>query len=607
MTRKIELLAPAKNAQTGIEAIKHGADAVYIGADKFSARQAAGNSVEDISELVKFAHQYGAKVYVALNTVLTDEQLPEAEKLIWDLYNIDVDAIIVQDMGIMELNLPEIELHASTQTDCRTPEKVNFMVENGFSQVVLPREFTLDEIAAVRKTTDVALEIFVHGALCVSYSGQCYISEALCGRSANRGACAQYCRLPYKLYDANGKLLVEDKHLLSLKDLNQSDYLEKIIDAGATSLKIEGRLKDVDYVKNVTAYYRKRLDGIFRKRKDLQPASSGYCEFSFEPNLSKSFNRGFTNYFLNGRGKDAIYNPDTPKSTGEYIGTVKEIKKGYFTVAGLKQIHNGDGLCYKAPDGSFKGFRVNKAEENRIFPLEMPHIKPKTELYRNFDNDFEKELSKESAVRKIYVDITLKETANGFELLISDIDGNNVSYLIEQNKDIARNDQTENQKKQLSKLGNTIFEARDIRIELNQSYFIPSSVLADARREATDKLLSLRIEKNRKNVRGKKSSCETVKYPEKHISYLGNVTNEKAKQFYLDRGVDSVDPGFELKKCDDVVLMQTKHCIKYSLGWCPVHQKSTVRNAEPLFLEYKEERLKLSFDCAKCQMKIHKA
>ena len=607
MIRKIELLAPAKSVEIGIEAIKHGADAVYIGADKFSARQAAGNSVEDISRLVEFAHQFGAKVYVALNTVLTDEQLPEAQKLINDLYKIDVDAIIVQDMGIMKLDLPDMEFHASTQTDCRTPEKVQFMAANGFSQVVLPREFTLSEIAAARKASDVALEVFVHGALCVSYSGQCYISEALCGRSANRGSCAQYCRLPYKLYDAEGTLLAEDKHLLSLKDLNQSEYLEKIIDAGATSLKIEGRLKDMDYVKNVTAYYRKRLDDIFRRRKDLEAASSGNCEFNFEPQLSKSFNRGFTNYFLNGRGRESIHNPDTPKSLGEYIGTVKEIKKGYFTIAGLKQIHNGDGLCYKAIDGSFKGFRVNKAEENRIFPLEMPNLKPKTELYRNFDNDFEKELSKESSSRKISVSIVLSETKKGFVFSFTDIDNNNVKIEIESTKEKAKSSQKDNQKKQLSKLGNTIFKAIDVIVDLNDDYFIPSSVIAEARRQAVEKLIALRIERNRKIVRRSSTSDKDVAYPETHISYLGNVINEKAKSFYLERGVESVDPGFEINPIDDVVLMQTKHCIKYSMGWCPVHQRSSVKISEPLFLEYKDQRLRLSFDCAKCQMKIHKA
>ena len=607
MIRKIELLAPAKNAEIGIEAIKHGADAVYIGADKFSARQAAGNSVEDIAKLVSFAHQYGAKVYVAINTVLTDDQLSDAEKLIWDLYNVDVDAIIVQDMGIMKLNLPDLEFHASTQTDCRTPEKVEFMANNGFSQVVLPREFTLNQISAVRAKTDVALEVFVHGALCVSYSGQCYISEALTGRSANRGSCAQFCRLPYKLYDADNNLLVEDKHLLSLKDLNQSDYLEKIIDAGATSLKIEGRLKDVDYVKNVTAYYRKRLDDIFRRRKDLQPASSGKCEFSFEPQLNKSFNRGFTNYFLNGRGKEEIINPVTPKSVGEYVGTVKELKRGFFTVAGLVRINNGDGLCYTDSNGEFKGFRVNRVEENRVFPLEMPDIKPKTALYRNFDNEFEKELNKESASRKIDLDIVLRDSENGFEIVLTDSDGNCVVQKLDISKEKAKSDQTENQKKQLSKLGNTIFKVREIVISMSDIYFIPSSVLSEIRRVGVENLVAKRLELNKKIVRKTAENNKKVFYPDTNLTYLGNVTNSRARAFYAERGVESIDNGFEIEKRDDVPLMFTKHCIKYTMGWCPIHQKSQKRFSEPLFLEYKEQRMRLHFDCKNCEMKIFKA
>ena len=607
MIRKIELLAPAKNAEIGIEAIKHGADAVYIGADKFSARQAAGNSVEDIAKLVSFAHQYGAKVYVAINTVLTDDQLSDAEKLIWDLYNVDVDAIIVQDMGIMKLNLPDMEFHASTQTDCRTPEKVEFMANNGFSQVVLPREFTLNQISAVRAKTDVALEVFVHGALCVSYSGQCYISEALTGRSANRGSCAQFCRLPYKLYDADNNLLVEDKHLLSLKDLNQSDYLEKIIDAGATSLKIEGRLKDVDYVKNVTAYYRKRLDDIFRRRKDLQPASSGKCEFSFEPQLNKSFNRGFTNYFLNGRGKEEIINPVTPKSVGEYVGTVKELKRGFFTVAGLVRINNGDGLCYTDSNGEFKGFRVNRVEENRVFPLEMPDIKPKTALYRNFDNEFEKELNKESASRKIDLDIVLRDSENGFEIVLTDSDGNCVVQKLDISKEKAKSDQTENQKKQLSKLGNTIFKVREIVISMSDIYFIPSSVLSEVRRVGVENLVAKRLELNKKIVRKTAANNKKVFYPDTNLTYLGNVTNSRARAFYAEKGVESIDNGFEIEKRDDVPLMFTKHCIKYTMGWCPIHQKSQKRFSEPLFLEYKEQRMRLHFDCKNCEMKIFKA
>ena len=601
--RKIELLAPAKNADIGIEAIKHGADAVYIGADRFSARAAAGNSVEDIARLVEFAHMYNARVYVALNTVLRDDQMDEAEKLIHELYNIGVDALIVQDMGIMELNLPPIELHASTQTDNRDAAKVKFLEQVGFKQVVLARELTLDQIKSISSQTSVPLEVFVHGALCVSYSGQCYISEALSKRSANRGACAQYCRLPYDLVDSNGKVIAKSKHLLSLKDMNQSDSLEQLIDAGVTSLKIEGRLKDVGYVKNITAYYRKRLDAIFKKRADLSAKSSGRTTFTFEPDATRSFNRGFTNYYLKGRSKDFVYSPDTPKSVGQYVGTVKEIKKGSFTVAGLVALNNGDGLCFKSKDGSFKGFRVNRVEDNRVFPAEWPEIEPKMELYRNFDHEFEKELSKESAQRKISVSIRLEETESGFKLRMTDEDNFFVETEIDHVKEVAKNPQFENQKKQLTKLGNTIFEATAFESTLSDEFFIPSSLLTSLKREAAERLEAKRISDYKRDpfVKGDDKAV----YPFKELTYLGNVTNSKAESFYSKHGVESIDKGFELIARRDVPLMFTKHCVKYSLGLCARFQGYKGELSEPLFLVYQDKRLRLQFNCKDCEMKIY--
>ncbi len=601
--RKIELLSPAKNADIGIEAIKHGADAVYIGADRFSARAAAGNSVEDIARLVEFAHMYNARVYVALNTVLRDDQMDEAEKLIHELYNIGVDALIVQDMGIMELNLPPIELHASTQTDNRDAAKVKFLEQVGFKQVVLARELTLDQIKSISSQTSVPLEVFVHGALCVSYSGQCYISEALSKRSANRGACAQYCRLPYDLVDSNGKVIAKSKHLLSLKDMNQSDSLEQLIDAGVTSLKIEGRLKDVGYVKNITAYYRKRLDAIFKKRADLSAKSSGRTTFTFEPDATRSFNRGFTNYYLKGRSKDFVYSPDTPKSVGQYVGTVKEIKKGSFTVAGLVALNNGDGLCFKSKDGSFKGFRVNRVEDNRVFPAEWPEIEPKMELYRNFDHEFEKELSKESAQRKISVSIRLEETESGFKLRMTDEDNFFVETEIDHVKEVAKNPQFENQKKQLTKLGNTIFEATAFESTLSDEFFIPSSLLTSLKREAAERLEAKRISDYKRDpfVKGDDKAV----YPFKELTYLGNVTNSKAESFYSKHGVESIDKGFELIARRDVPLMFTKHCVKYSLGLCARFQGYKGELSEPLFLVYQDKRLRLQFNCKDCEMKIY--
>lgn len=411
--RKIELLAPARNLECGIEAINHGADAVYIGAPKFGARSAAGNSLADIATLVEYAHLFNVRIYVTVNTILKDSELSETEEMIWQLYNAGVDALIVQDMGITQLNLPPIPLHASTQMDNRTVEKVRFLSNAGFRQVVLARELSLDEIRKIHEACpDVALEVFVHGALCVSYSGQCYVSEACFGRSANRGECAQFCRLPFSMVDEDGKVIVRNKHLLSLKDLNQSSILESLLDAGATSLKIEGRLKDVTYVKNVTAAYRQKLDEIFCRRKEYVRSSSGDTVLDFTPQLEKSFNRGFTHYFLHGRTPD-IASFNTPKSLGEEMGTMKEQYKKYVTVSGVKPFHNGDGACFIDEQGCLQGFRINKVEGNKLFPAgAIPRIKPKTPIYRNYDQDFEKLLTRKSAERKIGVDWILSETAH---------------------------------------------------------------------------------------------------------------------------------------------------------------------------------------------------
>ena len=446
--RKIELLAPAKNLECGIAAIDHGADAVYIGAPRFGARAAAGNSLEDIEALVKHAHLYRARIYVALNTILKDEELPETEKLIWDLWRIGVDALIVQDMGILSLNLPPIPLHASTQMDNRHVEKVKFLAEAGFKQIVLARELSLEQIRKIHEAVpQTPLEIFVHGALCVSYSGQCYVSEHCFGRSANRGACAQFCRLAFDMVDADGKTIMQNKHLLSLKDLNQSEELEKLLDAGASSFKIEGRLKDVAYVKNVTAYYRKRLDEIFKRRREYIRASSGEVKLAFKPQLDKSFTRGFTNYFLFERNKD-IFSFDTPKSLGEEMGYVKEIRGNYIIVAGVKPFNNGDGICYLDERGKLKGLRINRVENNKLFPAgEMPRIKQRTVLYRNFDQEFEKLMQRDSAERKLRVVLRLEENQFGFTLTLTDEDDYQVSVVLETQKELARTPQTENLKK----------------------------------------------------------------------------------------------------------------------------------------------------------------
>ncbi|WP_289074026.1 U32 family peptidase [uncultured Bacteroides sp.] len=601
--RPIELLAPAKNLECGIEAINHGADAVYIGAPRFGARAAAGNSIEDIKALVEHAHLYNARIYVTVNTILYDEELPETEKMIWELYRAGVDALIIQDMGITRLNLPPIALHASTQMDNRTPEKVKFLSDIGFRQVVLARELSLDEIKKIHDTCpETLLEVFIHGALCVSYSGQCYVSQACYGRSANRGECAQFCRLAFDLVDSNGKTIEQNKHLLSLKDMNQSDNLEALLDAGATSLKIEGRLKDVSYVKNVTAYYRQKLDSIFKYRKEYVRASSGTVKTTFTPQLDKSFSRGFTDYFLRGRNP-GIFSFSTPKSLGEEVGTVKEIRGNYFTVAGVKSFNNGDGLCYIDDNGRLQGFRVNRVENNKLFPQDMPRLKPKTRLYRNFDQEFEKLMQKKSAERKIAVDICLAENNFGFTLSFSDEDDNSVSITLERAKEPARTLQADNLRNQLSKLGNTPFEAKDIKIDLSDNWFIPSSELSELRRNAVEKLLEARRINYRREVFRLKES--KTKFPVSTLTYLGNVMNSSAAEFYKNHGVLKVMPAFEKEQPKDAVLMFCKHCIRYSMGWCPVHHKVRSPFREPYYLVSSDgRRFRLEFDCKQCQMKV---
>ena len=601
--RPIELLAPAKNLECGIEAINHGADAVYIGAPRFGARAAAGNSIEDIKALVEHAHLYNARIYVTVNTILHDEELPETEKMIWELYRAGVDALIIQDMGITRLNLPPIALHASTQMDNRTPEKVKFLSDIGFRQVVLARELSLDEIKKIHDTCpETLLEVFIHGALCVSYSGQCYVSQACYGRSANRGECAQFCRLAFDLVDSNGKTIEQNKHLLSLKDMNQSDNLEALLDAGATSLKIEGRLKDVSYVKNVTAYYRQKLDSIFKYRKEYVRASSGTVKTTFTPQLDKSFSRGFTDYFLRGRNP-GIFSFSTPKSLGEEVGTVKEIRGNYFTVAGVKSFNNGDGLCYIDDNGRLQGFRVNRVENNKLFPQDMPRLKPKTRLYRNFDQEFEKLMQKKSAERKIAVDICLAENNFGFTLSFTDEDDNSVSLTLERVKEPARTPQTDNLRNQLSKLGNTPFEAKDIKIDLSDNWFIPLSELSELRRNAVEKLLEARRINYRREVFRLKES--KTKFPVSTLTYLGNVMNSSAAEFYKNHGVLKVMPAFEKEQPKDAVLMFCKHCIRYSMGWCPVHHKVRSPFREPYYLVSSDgRRFRLEFDCKQCQMKV---
>ncbi len=600
----IELLSPAKNLECGIVAVNHGADAVYIGAPQFSARAAAGNSVEDITALVQYAHKFRVKVLVALNTILTDDQLPEAEKLIWEIYNAGADALIIQDMGILKLNLPPIALHASTQTDNRTIEKVKFLKDVGFTRVVLARELTLKQISEISEQTDIELEAFVHGALCVSYSGQCYMSQANCGRSANRGQCAQYCRLPYHLIDADDNILVKNKHLLSLKDLDLSDSLEEMIKAGVTSFKIEGRLKEVDYVKNITAYYRKKLDAILEGNTNYKRASAGRTTIFFEPNPEKSFRRGATDYFLNGRKPDIIQ-PDTPKSLGEPIGKVTYIGRNFFEMHNGTDLNNGDGLCFINKQGDLTGFRVNRVDRKQIFPADMPRMDIGVMLYRNQDQAFEKILKGKTSERKIGLEILFKEIPTGFEIQLTDEDGISSVFEAVCDKQPAQKPEVvnDNIKNQLSKLGNTIYEAADIQIDISSQWFFPASQLSEWRRLVIEELDSVR---EKSYIREPNKEAQLAEFPSKKLTYLGNVTNKLSEAFYSEHGVEEIMSGFEVKAEEGVPLMFTKHCIKFTMGWCPKEgYKATFK--EPLFLKNNDQTYELTFDCKACEMRISKA
>ncbi|MBQ1177293.1 MAG: U32 family peptidase [Paludibacteraceae bacterium] len=615
---RVELLAPAKNLECGIQAIIHGADAVYIGAPKYSARSAAGNTLEDIAQLVQFAHGYHARVFVALNTLLTDAQLAEAEQLIHQLYHIGVDALIVQDTGIFNLNLPPIALHASTQADNRTVEKVRFWQEVGCEQVVLARELSLAQIKEIASQTNVRLEAFVHGALCVSYSGQCYASQALCGRSANRGECAQICRLPFDLQDAQGHSFGK-KHWLSLKDFDLSNHVGDMLDAGVRSFKIEGRLKEVEYVKNITAYYRQKIDAALATRPHLKRLSDGVSTYTFAPNPQKTFHRGATTYFFNGRNKD-IFSFETPKSVGEYLGYVKRLlPKGFVlsyatpkvieranklgdnnTTAEIA-IHNGDGLCFFTPDGELSGCKVNKVENGVIIPNAPVSLRVGDAVYRNADEQFLRLLQKPSASRKIQVTLDLE----GDTLRISD-GTHQTSLVLEGPFEKSNTPQTDNYKRVLSKLGDTIFEASDICIDT--AFFIPSSVLTAARRAVCEALVLQRL--NNQPAPLTLPVANHYPFPLQSDSYLNNIANQKARDFYAAHGAETSAPAFELQEPDGAVLMFCKHCIRYALGACAKENRG-LRQAqspisEPLFLIHKNYYLKLSFNCKDCVMEVRK-
>lgn len=603
----IELLSPAKNLECGIEAIRHGADAVYIGAPKYGARAAAGNSLDDLRQLADYAHQFGARVYVTLNTIVYDDELAEVEALVWQLYRIGIDALIVQDMALLTMKMPPIELHASTQTDNRTPEKVQFLHSVGFSQVVLARELSLDDIAKIHSACPVPLEAFVHGALCVSYSGQCYASQACFGRSANRGECAQFCRLPFTLEDADGRIIERDRHLLSLKDMNRSAHLEAMMDAGVRSFKIEGRLKDVTYVKNITAYYRQAIDKILARRPEYRRASQGVSTYTFTPQPDKSFNRGFTDYYITGRRTD-VTSFATPKSVGEPIGHVKSVGRGFITVSSAKALHNGDGLCYIDERGLLQGFRVNRVEGTRLFLKDMPRtLRARTPLFRNYDQEFECLLSRPSAERRIPVTMRLYEIPFGFALTLADAQGRNATVTLTCDKEPARTEQRAGIETGLAKLGGTILVAERVDIDFTANWFIPSSVVADMRRravEAYERVCKLKNENSKLKISSAASTPQST-ISGAQLSYLANIANRRAEDFYRVHGAVQVSPAFELNAPKRATLMFCRHCLRYAMGWCPRNGGVKSPYREPYTLVSADgRRFALEFDCKQCIMMV---
>lgn len=599
---KIELLAPARNADTGIAAIDNGADAVYIGAGRYGARQAAGNSLDDIERLVKYAHIFGVKVYVTINTIIAEEDIPEVQQLIEKLYSIGVDALIVQDLGLLEMKIPPIPLHASTQMDNRTADKVEFLYKAGLERVVLARELSLDEISAIHKAVPgVELEAFVHGALCVSYSGQCYASQHCFGRSANRGECAQFCRLPFDLVDSDGAIICKQKHLLSLKDMNRSAFIEQMMDAGVVSFKIEGRLKDVSYVKNITAHYRKAIDEVLGRRPEYVRSSFGRVQPQFAAAPQKSFNRGFTDYFLTGSRGD-VASIDTPKSIGEPMGRVRVVSRQFFTMQGGASFNNGDGACFIGADGHLHGFRINRVDGVRIFPQTMPSLFQGVQLFRNSDTLFERSLARADAPRRLALSLVFGETADGFILSGSDESGIRASVAVDAKKEIARSSQYENIENQLSKWGGTPFFVDRVDVRLSQEWFVPSSLLSDIRRQLCEALMD--AHKAQYIVDEKAVKPTSHPYIERELSYRGNVSNSLAEAFYRRHSVQKIAPAFEIVPVSGEPIMFCKHCIKYTLGWCT---RSGVKShyREPFYLVSGDgRRFRLQFDCRECMMKV---
>lgn len=602
----IELLCPARNAQIGMAAINYGADAVYIGGPGFGARAAAGNSVTDIAQLCRYAHLFGVRVYVTLNTILYDHELTEAQSMVHQLYEAGVDALIVQDLALLQLDLPPIALHASTQMDNCTPEQATFLEQCGFSQIVVARELSLDQIHAIRQATSLPIEAFVHGALCVSYSGRCYVSQHCFDRSANRGRCGQFCRLSFDLIDADGRV-ISTAHHLSLRDMNRSNSIEQMLDAGVQSFKIEGRLKDENYVKNVCAHYRQAIDKIISRRpNEFCRSSHGHSHFDFTPHIDKTFNRGYTEYFLHQRTPD-IASMRTPKAIGAPVGHVASVSGRGFSVKGSARFTNGDGLCYFDDRGKLQGFRVNRADGKQLYPLQLPQgLRPGVELFRNEDREFEQSLKQSRTQRLLALQLFLNERSDGkgFQLTAHCENGISHSLCFDFPIQTAQKPQREGIVRNLSKFGGTPFEVSKIEIETRSERFIPASLLNEWRRQLAESLQEKILNLYQRDTR--RPISDQLDLSGRQFDYTANVANHMAKSFLEHHGASQVQPAYELLTPSQATLMTCRHCLRYSHGQCPreTGRKPTWR--EPLALRLPDGRsFPLSFDCQKCEMIVH--
>ncbi len=607
MKKKVEILSPAKNLVQGMAAINAGADAVYIGAPQFGARSNATNSIEDIEELVRYAHLFKAQVFVVVNTILYDHELEDCKKLIHQLYAIGVDALIVQDMAVLEMDLPPIVIHASTQANNRDPKHVKFLKDAGMKRVVLARELNLDQIRDISNATDVELEFFVSGALCVSFSGNCYMSIANGERSANRGSCAQNCRLPYNLIDGTGKTLIANSHLLSIKDLDLSDQLPNLIEAGITSFKIEGRLKDMVYVKNNTSFLRKKLDAFLENSTTYIKASSGKTFFNFEPEMDRSFNRGYTDYFVNKR-TEKIGSWESPKSQGQLIGKLIDVKANGYVIENSDLLNNGDGLYFINENGEPDGAQVNIIINNIVVPNTFKPLKPGTIIYRNSDANFNRLVERDdSAIRKIGIALKFTETNDGFKLLAIDEDGHESESSFLSEKELAKNEESTkpNIKKNLSKTGNTPFIVDEVDVEFSNNWFLPISKINEIRRIVLEQLIEIRVkEYHREEFQITKTNHP---YPVSQLDFTYNVSNQLARQFYKRHGVTEIEKAFELQwDPGKSRVMTTKYCVKYELGKCARFQRDSMgeKVVEPLTLKHGEVEYKLKFNCKPCEMEI---